>query len=111
MTRRPRTRREPCWPVVDRAATGLCPRLRHRTSAHDPSPGAARGRVLALRAITARTACRSGSKHELELSASGNTWGSRTSALDRPELSCVDDDADRAPGLRRQTDTGEQSPP
>jgi hypothetical protein len=33
------------------------------------------------------------------------------SALDRPELSCVDDDADRAPGLKRQADTGEPSPP
>jgi hypothetical protein len=33
------------------------------------------------------------------------------SALDRPELSCVDDDADRALGLRRQEDTGEPSPP
>jgi hypothetical protein len=97
----------PSW-IVPRPDCACDYGIAHRHMIRHHEPHAV---VLALRAITARTACGSGSKNALELSPSGNTWGSRRSALDRPELSCVDDDADRAPGLRRQTDTGESSPP
>jgi len=111
-TRRPRTRCEPRRPVVDRAANGLCRRLRHRTEAQVPSSRAARGRGarpqghhrsnrLPLRVPSMQSNC-----------LRGNAGLARQrSALDRPELSCVDDDADRAPGPSRQADTGEPSRP
>jgi hypothetical protein len=111
-TRRPRTRCEPRRPVVDRAANGLCRRLRHRTEAQVPSSRAARGRGARPQGHhrSNRLPLRVPSMHSNCLRGNAGLARQR-SALDRPELSCVDDDADRALGLRRQTDTGEPSPP
>ena len=97
-TRRPRTRREPRRPVVDRAANGLCrrhgiarrPRFRHDElhavgcSPSGPSPL----EPPAAQVPSMQSNCLRGNAG----------FARQRSALDRPELSCVDDDADRAPG-------------